>query len=236
MTKNFTAQIIDYKSINEIPGAWSTANYKALLAEMGLDEGLEDLSEQDITDMCYMSLNELDHAEAANVLLSFLFFDEELSEGKIEQLSHELADEKMWERFSDVRFHHRLFNAYGLLRSAYNGIFPQPTGVQLTLKVTAKDSDDLTIFDDAPKTAIVRLIAKGIDENATLNRLYSDQIAGAAFSEAEGIVWLLEELSKTDDSRTYLLTSSSFWLEEIKEMDQFEGEVHFEEEEGDGQV
>ncbi|QEW06392.1 hypothetical protein [Nitrincola iocasae] len=236
MKKNFTAQIVDYKSINEIPGAWSTADYKALLAEMGLDEGLEDLSEKDIKDMCYMSFNELELAEAANVVLSFLFSEEELTEGKVEQLSHDLAEEKMWERFSDVRFHHRLFNAYDLLRSAYNGIFPQPTGVQLTLKVTAKERDDLTIFDEAPKPSIVRLLAQGMDENVTLNRLYSDQICGAAFPEAEGIIWLLETLSKTDDSRTYLLTSSSFWLEDIKELDQFEGEVHVDEQEGEGQA
>lgn len=226
MTQKYTAQIVNFKPINEIPNAWSAVHYKALLSELGLDEGLEGLNEKDIKDMCYMSLNELEPAEAAKVVLSYLLADEELTEGKIDQLAHELPDDKMWEQFSDLHCHHTLFNAYSLLRSAYNGIFPQPTGVQLTLKVIAESSEDLTLFDDAAKASMVRLLAKGMDDNVTLNRLYSEQIAGADFPEAEGIVWLMETLSKDDVSRTYLVTSSHFWLEDLQELAEFDADIY----------
>lgn len=225
MKKKFTAQVIDFKPVNEIPGAWSTDHYKKLLAGIGMDDGLTDLSDKEIKELCYMSLNELDHADAAKVVLTYLFSDEELSEGKIEQLSHDLVDEKMWEQFSDLLFHHRLFNAYSILRSAYNGIFVEPTGAQLTLKVIAEEADDLTIFDHDSKASLVRLLSQGMDENVTLNRLYSDQIAGDEFPEAEGIIWLLEELSSENDSRTFLITSSSFWLDDLKELAQFDAEI-----------
>jgi len=236
MTKNFIVQIVDCKTINEIPDAWSAVNYKALLGEIGLGEGLEDLNEKDIKDMCYMSLNELEPSEAAKVVLSYLFSDEELTEGKIEQLAHDLPEDKMWEQFSDLLCHHRLFNAYSLLRSAYNGIFPQPTGVQLTLKVIAKDSEDLTLFDHAAKASMVRLLAKGMAENVTLNRLYSDQIAGEEFPEAEGIIWLMEELTKDSLSREFFVTSSCFWLEDILELAEFEADIHVDEIDQDEQA
>ncbi|WP_151704217.1 hypothetical protein [Nitrincola alkalilacustris] len=78
-------------------------------------------------------------------------------------------------------------------------------------------------------------MAKGMDENVTLNRLYSDQISGEEFPEAEGIIWLMEELSKDSLSREFFVTSSSFWLEDILELAEFEADIYVDENDEDEQ-
>lgn len=226
MSQKFSVEITNFKPISEIAYAWSSNDYTKLLEAMGINEGLEDLSEKDLKEMCLMSLGDLEHHEAGKVVLSYLFADEDITEGKIDQLSHELSDDKMWEQFSDLHFHHRLFNAYSLLRSAYNGIFSQPTGVELTLKIKAENEDDLEIFDTSLKPALTRLIAGGMSENAILNRLYGDQISGTIFQEAEDIIWILEVLSRSETSCELKITSSSFWLDGLSEVTGFEAQSH----------
>ena len=73
-------------------------------------------------------------------------------------------------------YHMSLFNAYGLLRKAYNGIFKEPTGVKFTVKITANKNDSFEIFDPSLHAVIVRLLSNGLNEAAILNRLYEEQI------------------------------------------------------------
>ena len=149
-----------------------------------------------------MSLNDLEAHEAANVVLTHLFADElareGLTEGKIEQLSHDMSDDHLWEEFSDCLYHERFFNAYALLREAFNGVFAKPTGVEFVVNVTAKNRQDLSIFDESASSSMVRLLANGMNDNALLHRLYEDQIKGDEFPQAPGIVWQLKQLTETD--------------------------------------
>lgn len=41
-------EVVEYKSINEISGAWVKADYHAILNAIGLDDGLDALSEKDL--------------------------------------------------------------------------------------------------------------------------------------------------------------------------------------------
>jgi hypothetical protein len=227
MPKKFRVEIVKYQPISAIPNAWSDHDYKALLELMDIDEGIESMGSEELKEMCYMSLTDSDADAAAEIVLKHLF-KEALTAGKIQQLAHDMPEDKMWQRFPDPLLHQQLFNAYDLLRSAFNGRFAQPTGVQLTFEIQASNADDLEVFDLSPEASIARLLANGMDESAIINRLYSEQIAGDSFPEAKGIIWLLEELSKTESTRQYQITSSSFWLEELKEMEAFEATTHAE--------
>ena len=226
MTQKMQVEVVEYKSINEISGAWAKADYHAILNAIGLDDGLDALSEKDLKEMCFMSLNELEPPEAAKIVLDYVFAGEDLTDGKTDQLAHDLPDDKLWEQSPELDFHYRLFNAYSLLRQAYNGIFPQPTGVELTLKVTVENPEDLAVFDVSPKAPMARLLAAGMGDKAIINRLYDKQIAGSQFAEAEDILWVLESLSSSDVMREFKIVSSSFWLEDMQDITQFEAETY----------
>lgn len=231
MPAKFTVQIDSFRKINKITNAWSDKDYLALMAIMDLDDGLEGMDSKELREMCMMSLNDLEPDEAANVVLTRLFPDE--SEGKIEQLSHDMLDNRLWEEYSDCLYHERFFSAYALLREAFNGIFAQPTGVEVTFNITAENSEDIAIFDESLYPSFVRLLASGQGEEALINRLYEEQIHGKQFPEASGIVWRLEQIADNGLTRKFSFVSSYFWFENFEQIDEFSAVSHADVDEDD---
>ncbi|MBU1643156.1 hypothetical protein KKE54_07315 [bacterium] len=226
MGKKFNVEIVSFKKIDKIENAWNCDDYKALLLMMGMEEeDVGSIQPNELKEMCLMSLNDLEHHEAAKILLTYIFQDA-ITEGKIDQICHVMAEDKLWEEFSDPSYHKRLFDAYSLLREAYNGIFSHPTGVQFHIKVTAKHKDAFALFDESLYPALVRLLAAGMDEHTTLSRLYNEQLTGDTFTEAESILWVLEETSRGELEREYEIVSSELWFGELGNVDAFEAETH----------
>ncbi|GGQ31037.1 hypothetical protein [Shewanella litoralis] len=225
MQAQFTVQIDSFHKISKIPNAWSNEDYLHLMALMGLDDGLEGMDSTELREMCMMSLNDLGDVEAAKIVLSHLFIDE-VTEGKIDQLANDMVGDRMWEEYSDCLFHERFFSAYALLREAFNGVFAQPTGVEFSVNITAKDADDLTLFDESLHAAMVRLLSAGLSPDALMHRLYEDQIKGTHFPESEGILWKLELVASEGLSRQYKMVSSAFWFEQFANVEQFDANSH----------
>lgn len=224
MQSKFTVQIETFNKINKIQNAWSNEDYLALMAIMDLDEGLDSMDSTELREMCMMSLNDLEPHEAANVVLTHLFTEE--SKGKIEQLSHDMADDRLWEEYSNCLYHEGFFSAYALLREAFNGIFAQPTGVEITFNVNAKQIEDMSIFDTSLYPSVVRLLASGQDEDALINRLFEEQIQGEKFPQAQGIVWRLEQLADNGLTRQFSFVGSYFWFEKFKNITDFDALSH----------
>ncbi|MFQ3237580.1 MAG: hypothetical protein ACI9C4_003169 [Paraglaciecola sp.] len=224
MNATFTVQVEHFQKINKITHAWSNEDYHALMAIMDLDEGLAGMDATELREMCMMSLNDLDHDEAAKVILTHLFPDE--SPGKIEQISHDMIDNRLWEQYSNCLYHQRFFSAYALLREAFNGIFAQPTGVEISVKITGENSEDMAIFDQSVHSSLVRLLANGQGDDALIHRLYDTQIQGKQFPEAPGIIWQLEQLSDSGLTRQFSFVSSYFWFERIEHIDDFTALSH----------
>ena len=226
MNKEFKVEILSLMKISEIENAWMADDYKKLLSMMDIGEDeLGGMSESELKEMCLMSLNDFEHHESAEFVLKHMFKDE-ITEGKIDQMSHQMIEAKLWEEHADAAYHMKLFNAYGLLRKAYNGIFKEPTGVKFTIKITANNKDSFEIFDSSLHAVIVRLIANGLDETAILNRLYEEQINGKNFPDAKNILWILKENSITEKERQYEITSSELWFGELEEGMIFEAKAH----------
>ena len=236
MNKEFHVEILSFVKISEIENAWMADDYKKLLSMMDIGEDeLGGLSESELQEMCLMSLNDFEPHEAAKFVLKHIFKDE-ITEGKIEQMSHQMIEAKLWEEHADAACHKRLFDAYGLLRKAYNGIFKAPAGVNFTMKITASNKELFDIFDHSLHAVMVRLIASGLDEAAILNRLYEEQISGKTFPDAKNILWILKENSIKEKERQYEITSSDLWFGELEEGRGFEATTHADvEEEVDGQ-
>lgn len=224
MNAEFTVQIESFRKINKIANAWSNEDYHALMAIMDLDDGLEGMDATELREMCMMSLNDLESHEAANVVLTHLFSDE--SPGKIEQISHDMIDNRLWEEYSNCLYHEGFFSAYALLREAFNGIFAQPTGVELSVNVTAENSEDMAIFDQSPHASLVRLLASAQGDDALINRLYEEQIQGEQFPQAPGIVWRLEQPVDSGLTRQFRFAGSYFWFEKFEQIDEFKAQSH----------
>lgn len=226
MSNEFNVEILTFLKISEIENAWMADDYKALLSMMDIfEDELGGMSESELKEMCVMSLNDFDHHESAKYLLTHIFKDE-ITEGKIDQLSHQMVEAKLWEEHADPAYHLSLFNAYGLLREAYNGIFKEPTGVKFTIKISANDKDSFEIFDPSLHAVLVRLLSGGLDETAILNRLYEEQISGETFPDAIKILWRLKEISITEKERQYEITSSELWFGELEEGMSFDAKAH----------
>jgi len=225
MHTEFSVKLSSFTTISTIEDAWTDEAYKALLTMMGLEDGLENATHAELEEMCLMSLSDFEHNEAARFVLAYLFPDD-FTEGKLDQLSHDMPEDRLWEEFSDNKYHYDFFKAYGLLRQAFNGIFAEPTGVQLTIELTAKKPESFDVFAESPKAPLVRLLAGVMGEGEIVNRLYTDQIEGDRFAEAEGILWNVEEVSQTDLQVQYAVTSSAFWFGALQDVDCFEGKTH----------
>jgi len=233
MNNEFNVEILTLKKISEIENAWMADDYKALLSMMDIAEDeLGGMGKSELKEMCLMSLNDFDHHESAKFLLTYIFKDE-ITEGKIDQLSHQMVEAKLWEEHADPAYHTSLFNAYGLLREAYNGIFKEPTGVKFTIKITANDKDSFEIFKPSLHAVIVRLLSTGLNEAAILNRLYEEQISGESFPDAKNLLWELKEISKNEKEHQYEITSSDLWFGELEEGMIFEARTHADEENKD---
>jgi len=224
MQVTFSVQIDSFKKISKIPNAWSDEDYRALLSIMDFEDDVEKMDAAELREMCMMSLNDLGPADAAKAVMTHLF--PELAEGKIDQVSHDMVDDRSWEEYADCLLHERFFNAYGLLREAFNGIFANPTGVELVLTVTAGHAEDMAIFDESLHSSIVRLLANGQGDDALINRLYEDQIKGTHFPEAPGLVWQLKQVADEGTTRQFSLVSSYFWMENFEQVESFEAEAH----------
>ena len=115
MNNEFNVEILSFAEISEIENAWKADDYIALLSMMDIAEDeLGGMSEAELKEMCLMSLNDFEHHESAQFLLAHIFKDE-ITEGKIDQLSHQMIENKLWEEHADSAYHWSLLIAIGIL-------------------------------------------------------------------------------------------------------------------------
>ncbi len=217
---SFKVEILSFNSINELPDSWSKSDYLALLSSMDYANP-EEIKDAELKEMALMSITDFEPVESAKIVLDYLI-NERLTEGQIENLSHEIITEKLWEEYPELSLHPDLFRATQLLYQAYNGKFPRTEAVQFQIKITG----DVAIFEENPEAPIVRLLAAGMSDHSLIHRLYTDQIEGENFEDAKNILWQLKTIANDDTSVTYDIVSSSYWLDEIKYADTYEAESH----------
>ncbi|WP_035561881.1 hypothetical protein [Hymenobacter sp. IS2118] len=220
----FTVERLSFTSLTELPNSWQNSDYKELLKKMNY-ENPDAISEAELKDMCLMSFTDMEPREAAEIVLGYLF-PEQLNAGQIENLSHQMLTEKLWEENPELPLHEGFYKATQLLHTAFNGTFPRTQAVEFQVKCTAENAEDLALFAEAPEAPLLRLLAQGLPDSALLNRLFSTHLAGTEFEEAKSIIWELKTVEKTDSSLTFDVTSSTSWLEEFKYADTYEATTH----------
>ena len=227
MKNIYKVEPLKFSIINELPNAWSHQNYKELLEIMDYGD-TADLNNTELKEMCLLSLSDNEPEDAATIVLSYVFKGR-LNLGQIENLSHEMLDEKMWEEYADLFLHEEFFNVHQLLYEAYNGKFPQPEAVKFKVKIEATDTEDLLIFKTNVEPPLIRLLVKGMPENTLINRLFKDDLLSENFKEAKDIIWQLNEVEAQDKMITFEIISSSYWFQDFKYVGVYEGDSHADE-------
>ncbi|WP_158856001.1 hypothetical protein [Lunatibacter salilacus] len=190
-------------TVNELDNYWSDEVRVKLLEEFGYPDA-STAKPSEIQELLHMAITDFEPAEAAKILLNFKL-GEELNEGQIQSLSHEMMADKVAEEYPDPALHYDLFNINQLLFKAYNGKFPntEATIIQLELHPESKETAEVN------KELITRVLCQGLSDRNIINRLYPDQISGkVAFEDAEKIIWQIREKG----NNAYEVITSNYWI------------------------
>ena len=203
----YTVKINSVKSVDELDGSWNNDDFTALLKKFDFAEP-ENLKQNELRDYLFMAISDFEPNEAARLILEYKL-SEALTEGQIDNLSHEMTREKVSENYSDINLHKTLFTVNQLLYKAYNGKFPATKATVVDFEITGDDESELS------KEIILIALSKGLSASNLINRLFTEQLDGEApFPEAEGIIWDLQNKGNSQ----YILTTSEKWLKK----DEFE--------------
>ncbi|WP_292900891.1 hypothetical protein [Nonlabens sp.] len=199
----YDVSLLDVTSINEIEGRWSHDDYMALLNvfEFG-DPG--EATDQDLKELLYMAISDFEPQIAAALILQHQL-GEELNQGQIEQISHDMLKENVAEHYSDISFHSRLFDINELLYKAYNGKFPHAKASVIKVQLVPHHKTDMVV-DEA---IALKCLAPIINDHSVMKRLYNNQLAGKEeFVEAAAIIWYF----KTLENDEYEIITSHYWI------------------------
>ena len=212
---SFQVQVLDSEVLTAFDHAWSRADLLALLDASGFNGG-EELDPAEVEEMCLLSLQDHEPAEAALLVLRHRIGDR-LRKGQIEQLAHEFGDDRQWEHYADMTLHEALFHAGSLLWRAFPGMYPKPDAVRVGLEVKAADGESRELLaEHLDEVLLVRIIADGLPPRALLHRLFEDQLDRGAFEEATAIVWSWEAQPMTGGLRVDIVGSDA-WVGPLRQ-------------------
>ena len=202
----YSVKINSVKTIDEIENSWNNDDFRELLKRFDYADG-DKLKPNELKEYLFMAISDFEPNEAAAIVLDYKL-SEELTEGQIENLSHEMTREKVSENYSDIYIHKLLFNINQLLYKAYNGKFPaaKATVVELEMREESDEKTEIT------KELVLKALSAGLSEKNLITRLFKEQLDGnVPFAEVEGIIW---DLYHMGDSQ-YAMTTSEKWLTKL---------------------
>ena len=198
---NYKVQINTIESLDEIANYWTENDYRQLLELFDFPDS-KSIKSENLLEMLQMAITDFEPADAARVLLQYKL-SEELSEGQMDQMSHDMLLDKISEEYPNISLHHILYNINQMLFKAFNGTFPNTKATLLDFTISNDANTPLT------KAAILRLLHNGLSPNNLLVRMFETQLTtNVDFPDAENIIWEL----RTKDNSNFQLVTSEYWL------------------------
>ncbi len=224
MTQKFSVHLVSSDSLLQLPGDWTTADYRQLL-ELTEYGDASDLSDKEVQEMAFMSLADLPKNEAAELLMNYVFPQGALTPGQIQNSSHEMDTERLWEEYPEPRHHRNFFRVGSLLYAAYNGGHPKPDGRKVVLQITAKMEEGAALLTKPDPARLLRLMAPAMDGHALLHRLYEDELKGGDFPSAPYLLYSIEATPRDGGATEVTIYSTDYWLEDFNPAGDYEAEV-----------
>jgi hypothetical protein len=216
---DFTIKLKKIRTIDKIDGYWKNEDYINLLELFDFSDA-SSVPDEELLEMLSMAISDFECDEAAEIVLTYKLKNN-LKEGQIKNLSHEMLVDKVAEEYSDISLHYPLFNINQLLYEAYNGKFPKTKASMIDIELSLEDKIEIT------KEIVLRCISDLLAEKSLLKRLFNDQLDSEnELNEAESVIWELKSLGEN----SYQLISSDYWLnKEDFDLDEYSGELRDEE-------
>lgn len=223
MNTHFKVEPLSFKTINELPNSWTTKDYSNLLEVLDYGD-TANIMKEELKDLCLISLSDNLPEDAAQIILKYIFKDK-LNRGQLDNLSHEMQEEKMWEEYADLSMHENFFNATQILYEAFNGKFPHPEAVNFKVRITS-DTFGLELFKHNPEALLIKILTKGMPDNTLIKRLFKDQLIKGSFKEAKDILWQLKMEEVKEKSLVFDIITSLYWFKDFKYSSPFEAIIN----------
>lgn len=219
MDPKLQVQVKSFTRVEETEGAWTSEDYLTLLKNMDFGDA-SGLADGELREMCVLSLQDREPADAAALLLQYRMRDK-LTAGQIQNMSNEMLDEKLWEEYADMAMHETLFYVGSLLYAAFPAQVPTTDAVRVKLDVLAQNESAKVVLEAGiVESFLVRLLADGMDQSSVLHRLFDEQLSGNSFPEADKIVWVYS--TRPSESGTSIdILSSGYWIEALEGVDAY---------------
>ena len=201
---NYQIIIKRIDTVNEVEGYWSNKDLIYLLDKFNYPDGAT-AEIKNLPELLEMAISDYEPSEAAEIVLTYKL-SEELNEGQIQQISHNMLIDKVCEEYPEIHMQGRLFHTNQLLFKAYNGKFPNAKASVVHFSMTPEKEDIEKVLT---KENVLKLLNNGLTDRNLIKRLFDDQMTqNIPFPEADGIIWELN----TDDNVNYTLITSENWI------------------------
>lgn len=198
---NYTVQINSLDALDEIPNYWTNDDYRRLLELFDFPDS-NSISDNNLLEMLHMAITDQDPADAARIVLQYKLADE-LNEGQMDQLSHDMLLDKISEEYPNISLHYDLYNINQLLHKAFNGSFPSTKATLLHFTISGNEDGR-----DFSKADILRLLQHGLSPANLIVRMFEEQLsADVDFPDAESIIWEMR-----NEGDVYTVLTSEYWL------------------------
>jgi hypothetical protein len=210
----------EFKIIERLPNAWQEEDFKKLLDLYDFGD-ISGLKPEELEEMCLLAMTDGEMDESVEVFLNYVFGDK-LKKGQIQNMVHEMQDEKSWEQYADIKLHELFFNAGDILYKAFGGgTYPRPEAVSLRITVSTETAQQLELYRQNEVSSVLKVLAFGMPDTAIINRLFVKQLRSENFEDSEDIIWQLHPYDISETTISYHIISSEYWMEDFKHVPEY---------------
>ncbi len=207
--------VVAADEIRRLPDTWTVADYRRLLDLLDIDDA-ETYSDADVEEMALMALQDRDAEESMQIVLTH-YTDGLFSLGQIKNLCEELKEESAWEEYPEIDHQRALYVCVDLLNMAFPGDYPEPSAAAVHLTLAGPGLGRAHAVHPLEPETLLRIVGRIQDEGSILNRFFSRQIAGAAFPEAQSVIWRLDPTVTRADEIAVTFYGTTYWFRDIQE-------------------
>ena len=202
-------------TVNEVEGYWSDEDLIQLLDKFNYPDGAT-AEKKNLPELLSMAISDYEPNEAAEIVLAYKL-SEDLNEGQISQISHNMLIDKVCEEYPEIGLQGTMFHINQLLFKAYNGTFPNAKASIVYFSMAPTVTDNVKILT---KENVLKLLNSGLSDRNLIKRLFDDQMTqNIPFPTAEDIIW---ELNTVDNVNYSLITSENWLNNEDFKLSEFE--------------
>lgn len=224
MKTSFSVSVEKIKKINDLPNSWNEVDYKAIIELCDFDD-VNAIPVNELYDYMVLNLLELEPNESAELLLIYKL-GTKLNKGQIQDISHDIKKDALWEEYQDMSLHEDLFNITSQLYKVYNGKFPKPEAVSVDIVVNAENQSAKSELQQIDESFICRLLADGMDNHSILKRLFHEKIEGGNFEEAKHIIWQYKTEKISDSEVRLHLITGFYWVDELQGVESYQSSAY----------